>query len=83
MKSSYYEGDHEKKIINYLNFIKKPDSCKSVEWFPDEFHTSHTVQCHIDEKKLPEFKDYFTKYKAINETSNHVDAPIDLTQGNN
>ena len=27
-KSSYY-NDHEMIIINNLNFIKKPDSCKS------------------------------------------------------
>ena len=83
MKSSYYEDDHEKKIINNLSFIKKPDGCKSVDCLPDELHTSHTVQCNIDEKKLPEFKYYFTKYKAINETSKHVGTPIDLIQANN
>ena len=83
LKSSYYEDDHEKKIINNLNFIKKPDSCKSVDWFSDEFHTSHTVQCNIDEKKLLEFKYHFTKYKVINETSKHVGAPIDLREANN
>ena len=83
LKSSYYENDHEKKIINNLNFIKKPDSCKSGDWFPDEFHPIHTVQYNIGEKKLPEFKYYFTKYIAINETSKHVGAPIDLTQANN
>ena len=82
LKSSYY-NDHEKNIINNLNFIKKPDSCKSIDWFPDEFHTNHIVQCNIDEKTLPEFKYYFTKYKTINETSKHIDAPIDLTQANN
>ena len=83
LKSSYYEDDHENDIINNLNFIKKPDSCESIEWFPDEFHTNHTVQCNIDEKNLPEFKYYFTKYKAINETSKHIGAPIDLTQASN
>ena len=72
LKSSYYNC-HEKNIINNLNFIKKPDSCKSIGWFPDEFHTNHIVQCNIDEKKLPEFKYYFTKYKTINETSKHID----------
>ena len=36
LKSSYY-NDHEKNIINNLNFIKKPDSCKSVDCFPDDF----------------------------------------------
>ena len=82
LKSSYYEDDHEKNIINNLNFIKKPDSCKSIEWFPDEFHTNHTVQCNIDEKKLLEFKYNFTKCKAINETLKHIGAPIDLTQAN-
>ena len=79
----YYEGDHEKNIINNLNFIKEPDRCKSIDWLTNEFHSSHTVQCNIDEKKLPEFKYYFTKYKAINETSKHIDAPTDLTQVNN
>ena len=83
MKSSYYEDDHEKNIINNLNLIKKADSCKSVDWFPDRFHTSHTIQCNIDEKKLPEFNYCFTKYKAIAETSKHISAPIDLTQANN
>ena len=63
-----------------LNFIKKPDRRKSIDWFPNEFHTSHTVQCNIDEKNLPEFKHYFTKYKVINETSKHLHARIDLTQ---
>ena len=66
-----------------MNLIKKPGSCKSVDWFPDEFHTSHYVQCNIDEKKLPLFKYYFTKNKAINETSKHIGTLIDLTQGNN
>ena len=33
--------------------------------------------------KLPKFKYYFTKSKAINETSKHVGAPIDLTQVSN
>ena len=83
LKSSYYKGDHEKNITNNLNFIKKPDRCKSIHWFLDEFDTSHTVQCNIDEEKLPEFKYYFTKHKAINETSKHLDAPIDLTPANN
>ena len=84
LKSSYYKGDdHEKNIANNLNFIKKPDRCKSIDWFLDEFHTSHTVQCNIDEEKLPEFKYYFTKHKAINGTSKHLDATIDLTQTNN
>ena len=82
LKSSYY-NDHENNIVNNLNFIKKPDSCKSIEWFPDEFHTNHIVQCNIDEKTLPEFKYYFTKYKTINETSKHMDAPINVTQVNN
>ena len=82
MKSSYYEDDNEKNNINNLNLIKKPDSCKSFDWFPDELHTSHTVQCNIDEKKLPKFKFYFNKYKAINETSKHVGVPIELTQAN-
>ena len=82
LKSSYH-NDHEKNIINNLNFIKKQDSCKSIDWFPDEFHTNHIVQCNIDEKKLPEFKYYFTKYKTINETSKHIYAPTDLTQANN
>ena len=82
LKSSYY-NDHEKNITNNLNFIKKPDSCKSIDWFADEFHTNHIVQCNIDETKLPEFKYYFTNYKEINETSKHIDAPIDLTQANN
>ena len=68
LKSSYY-NDHEKNIINNPNFIKKQDSCKSIDWFPDEFHTNHIVQCNIDEKKLPEFNYYFTKYRTINETS--------------
>ena len=80
LKSSYYKDDHEKNIINNLNFIKKPDSYKLINWFSDEFHANHIVQCKIDEKKLPEFKYYFTKYKAINETSKHIGAPIDLTQ---
>lgn len=84
LKSSYYKGDdHEKNIANNLNFMKKPDRCKSFDWFLDEFHTSHTVQCNIDEEKLPEFKYYFTKHKATNETSKHLDATIDLTQTNN
>ena len=39
LKSSYCNG-HEKNIINNLNFIKKPDSCKSIDWFPDELTTS-------------------------------------------
>ena len=82
LKSSYYEDDHEKNITNNLNFIKKPDSCKSIDWFPDEFHTNHTVQCNIDEKKLLEFKYYFTKCKAINETLKHIGAPINVTQAN-
>ena len=30
LKSSYY-NDHEKYIINNLNFIKKPDSCKLID----------------------------------------------------
>ena len=47
-KSSYY-NDHEENIINNLNFIKKPDSCKSINWFPDEFHTNHIVQCNTDQ----------------------------------
>ena len=72
LKSSYY-NDHEKNIINNLNFIKKPDSYKSTDWFPDEFRTNHIVQCNIGEKKLPEFKYYFTKYKTINQTSKHID----------
>ena len=56
LKWSYYKDDHEKNII--INIIKKPGSCKSVDWFPDDFHTNRTVQCNIDEKKLPEFKYY-------------------------
>ena len=82
LKSSYY-NNHEKNIINNLNFIKKSDSCKSIYWFLDDCHTNHIVKCNIDEKKHPEFKYYFTKYKTINETSKHIDAPIDLTQANN
>ena len=82
LKSSYY-NDNQKNIIHNMNFIKKPDSCKSIDWFPDEFHTNHIVQCNIDEKKLPKFKYYFTNHKAINETSKHIDAPTALTQGNN
>ena len=81
-ESRYYKEDHEKNIIN-LNFIKKPDSYKSINWFSDEFHANHIVQCKTDEKKLPEFKYYFTKYKAINETSKHIGAPIDLTHAKN
>ena len=82
LKWSYYEGDHEKNIINNLNIIKKPDRCKSVDWFSDVFHTSDTVQCNIDEKKLPKFKYYFTKYKAIKETLKNTYASIDLTKVN-
>ena len=52
LKSSYY-NDHEKNIINNLNFIKKPDSCKSIDCFRDEFRNSNIVQCNIAEKKLP------------------------------
>ena len=82
LKWSYYEGDHEKNIINNLKIIKKPDRCKLVDWFSDVFHTSDTVQCNIDEKKLPKFKYYFTKYKAIKETSKNIYASIDLTKAN-
>ena len=49
-KSSYY-NDHEMIIINNLNFIKKPDSCKSINWFNNEFHTNYIVQCNIDQNR--------------------------------